>query len=87
MDAKSLYDCWLTTQLEERIEGRPYRCAGAAGGVGRAFGLHSMDRSYAYMPADCLTKKGGRADSLMRWLESGRFGVAEEANYPEFKIA
>ena len=34
---------------------------------------------HMHMPADCLTKKRGRADSLMRLLESGRFGVTEEA--------
>lgn len=34
---------------------------------------------HMHMPADCLTKKSGRADSLMRLLESGRFGVTEEA--------
>ena len=34
---------------------------------------------HMHMPADCLTKKSGRAESLIRMLESGRFGVTEEA--------
>ncbi len=34
---------------------------------------------HLHMPADTLTKKGGRADSLIKLLESGRFGVTEEA--------
>jgi len=34
---------------------------------------------HMHMPADCLTKKSGRADSLIKLLESGRFGITEEA--------
>lgn len=31
------------------------------------------------MPADCLTKKQGRCDSLFRLLETGKLGLTAEA--------
>ena len=31
------------------------------------------------MPADCLTKKGGRSDALRELLRAGLFGITEES--------
>jgi hypothetical protein len=43
--------------------------------------LHGRVRwiDHLHMIADCLTKKNGRTEPLMRLLESGRFGITEEA--------
>ena len=34
---------------------------------------------YLAMPADCLTKRGGRSEALRELLRAGRFGITEES--------
>ena len=43
--------------------------------------LHGKVRwiDHMHMIADCLTKKQGRLEPLLRLLESGMFGITEEA--------
>ena len=78
VDAKSLYDLLINettgggdrrTALDVQVLREELKELG-----GRIRWVDHM-----HMPADCLTKRGGRADTLRDILSEGKFGITEEA--------
>ena len=78
VDAKSLYDLLA----HETSGGNDRRTALDVQMLREELSeLHGRIRwiDHVHMPADCLTKRSGRIDSLLEMLRTGKFGITEES--------